>query len=263
MDVKELQRATMEDLVARAKETGQESRGFTDPGEITKIDGYHAFETFGKHRYLITLANGRSKVIRCQKIEPVTDEEKKNPLLVPDPVIVSRWLDCPRDEWGISLCDVLEDKQATLQLFQNLEKMRAEYATRGQYILYDKDLINDVKQLQQQSIGPKLVPATLSKGNPVQSFSPEGMTQDSQVLQQSLRNQMFLDLGMSETSLGAAGQRDITKGENDTIQANGNLKQLYGIKKYQRSQVKRRAYWYRSHVEFLNGKKKAQYRNDL
>ncbi len=68
---------------------------------------------------------------------------------------------------------------------------------------------------------------------------------------------------MDERSLGSSGQQAITKGENDTIQANANLKQIYGIKRYMRSQVKWREFWYRSHIEFLDGKKKVQYKNDL
>ncbi len=139
-------------MVERGKEVGRTTRELTQPINITKFGIYNAIERFGDRLWLITLANERSMIIRAVEIEPVTDEEKKYPMCVPNPVIPSRWMDCPWDPRGVSICDILEDKQTALQLFDNLEKIRAEYATWGQYFFYDPDLVKDVKMLAQQSL---------------------------------------------------------------------------------------------------------------
>lgn len=262
--IKELMEAEINTLVERAKKAGRDTRQLASTTRITKLGMYQAFEEFNGRKYLVSLGNGRSMITRCVEILPVTNEEKVDPSVVPSPVIVDRWMDYEFDPWGICLPDILEDKQAALQLFANLERLRAEYATWWQFFFYDPAIIKDIGALEKQWLGPKYIPVTtLKNGTPLQWHKQEGVTQDSSYIQQALKNQLFLDLGMDQRSLWSAGTGDITKGENDTIQSNANLRQIYGIKRYLRGQVKFWEFWYRSHVEFLKGKKKLQGKNEL
>jgi hypothetical protein len=43
-------------------------------------------------KYIIELANNMSTLIRCQEIKAVRDEEKKDPSLVPFPVVIRNWI---------------------------------------------------------------------------------------------------------------------------------------------------------------------------
>lgn len=102
------------------------ARGEGDP----MFDVYHHFTVFDGRKYLTSWANGRTLLIRCVEIKPELKEEKKNPHLVKFPVVLNYWKPFEYDPFGISICDLLEDKQKALQLFLNLNKIKAEHAAR-------------------------------------------------------------------------------------------------------------------------------------
>lgn len=87
-------------------------------------------------------------LIRVQEIEAQTEEEKKNPDLIPFPVVTRNWVYCDYDPWGISLCDMLEDKQSMVQLFLNLNRIKAEHEAWGDIFMYDPNIIEDISQLK-------------------------------------------------------------------------------------------------------------------
>lgn len=47
---------------------------------------------FGGKKYIVELANNMSTIIRFQEIKAVRDEEKKDPSLIPFPVVVRNWI---------------------------------------------------------------------------------------------------------------------------------------------------------------------------
>lgn len=109
---------------------------------------YHHYTILNGKKCLCTLANDKSLLIRVQEIEAQTDEEKKNPDLIPFPVVTRNWVGCDRDPWGISLCDMLEDKQSMVQLFLNLNRIKAEHEAWGDIFMYDPNIIEDISQLK-------------------------------------------------------------------------------------------------------------------
>jgi hypothetical protein len=42
----------------------------------------------------------------------------------------------------------MEDKQMMIQLFMNLNRIKAEHEARGDMFFYDEDVIKDINQLQ-------------------------------------------------------------------------------------------------------------------
>ena len=86
---------------------------------------YNHYTTIKGKKYLVTLANDDSLLIRFEEIKPVYEEEKKNPNLIKFPVIVNHYEPFKWDPFGISVPDLLEDKQRIEQLFLNLNRIKA------------------------------------------------------------------------------------------------------------------------------------------
>lgn len=94
-------------------------------------------------------------------LEPETEEEKKNPLLVPFPVSFKYYSPLPNDFYGVSVVDLLKDKQQRYSRLINLEYLRATRNALGEDRLYDPTKIRNVKELATPSIDPRYIEANI------------------------------------------------------------------------------------------------------
>lgn len=69
-------------------------------------------------------------IIKKEEIKPVFDEEKDKPELIKYPVFTYHYSPVHNDPFGVSVPDLLSDKQHAQQLFLNLQKIKAEHSAR-------------------------------------------------------------------------------------------------------------------------------------
>lgn len=112
---------------------------------------YNHYTTYKGKKYLVTLTNEMSLCIRCEEITAVYDEEKKDSMNISYPIVINYFDPIEGDPYGLSICDILEDKQKTQQLFMNLNKIKAEHETWGDVFLVDTNVVKNTNELRQQS----------------------------------------------------------------------------------------------------------------
>lgn len=219
---------------------------------------YHHYTMINGKKYLVTLGNNRSLIIRCEEILPKNKEQKEDPRLIKFPVVVTNWIESEFDRWGISLCDLLEDKQTAIQLFMNLNRIKAENEAWGDIFLYDPDIIENIEELKIPKLWPKYIKASKLNqwGTPMLEVPRGNIKSDSFNMPNVVKQQGFMDIGMDERSLWISGESAITATENQRVQANANLRQLLGLKRRARSEELFWELWYESYQECFYGKKK-------
>lgn len=214
---------------------------------------YRHFTQFGKRKFFFDLANDKSEIIRFHEIKPVRDEEKKNPLLIQYPVVVRNWIPKRGDPFGICVPDILEDKQRMMQLFLNLNRIKAEHEAWGDIFFYDPNVIKNIDSLKIPSKGwPKYVKADLSRGTPMVEAQKGTVSQDSYNMPSLLSSQWQLDIGLDARTMGATGWAVITATENQRVQSNANLRLMLGINIDNRAEKKfRDILWLRPYQQFF------------
>lgn len=191
---------------------------------------YRHFTIFDGRKYVVELANNMSTLIRCQEIKPVREEEKKDPSLVPFPVVVRNWIPKRWDPFGICVPDILEDKQRMMQLFLNLNKIKAENEARWDIFFYDPNVIKNIDSLKIPAVnGPKYVKADLTRGKPMVQAEKAAIKSDAYNMPSILQSQGTLDIGMDERTLWVSSWANISATENQRVQKNANLRLMLGM----------------------------------
>lgn len=106
----------------------------------------------------MTVDNKIQTILRAVKIEPVKMEEKKEEDLIEFPVNVSWFSPYRGDPFGVSLCDLVEDKQKANSILLNLQLINAKYNTLGQTYLIDPRAVPNKADLLSPSTDPKWIP---------------------------------------------------------------------------------------------------------
>lgn len=117
-------------LLKQQQDAVYDNRELSRPIEISESDilqiDYH-YTKFNNRRYLVVTGNDMSELIKIWEVPAITDVEKKDPSKIACPVIERCWRPHPVDPFHISIPDLLEDKQQMMQLFMNLNKIKAEH----------------------------------------------------------------------------------------------------------------------------------------
>ena len=156
---------------------------------------YNHYTTIKWKKYLVTLANDLSLIVRFQEVEPVFEEEKENPNEVKFPVILNYYSPIKWDPFGESIPDLIEDKQKQEQLFLNLNRIKAEFEAWWDTFLVDTRAIKNLNDLRQQTSWPKYVRANLDVNpNPIRPVDRGNIKADATNLPQIIRAQASEDL---------------------------------------------------------------------
>lgn len=191
---------------------------------------YRHMTIFGGRKYIVELANEMSTLIRFQEIKAVREEEKKDPSLIPFPVVVRNRIPKRGDPFGICVPDVLEDKQRMIQLFLNLNKIKAENEARWDIFFYDPNVVKNIDSLKIPATNwPKYVKADLTRGAPMMEVQKAQVKTDAYNMPSILQQQGTLDIGMDERTMGSSGWSNISATENQRVQKNANLRLLLGM----------------------------------
>lgn len=234
----------------------QQSRqlnGWTPQTESQPIYGiYNHYTIIKGKKYLVTLANDNALLIRFEEIKPVYEEEKKDTSLIKFPVILNQYEPFKGDPFGISVCDLLEDKQKIEQLFLNLNRIKAEHEAWGDTYLVDTSAIKNLNDLRQHTQWPKYVRADLQKNaNPIKEVERGRIKQDSMNMAQIIKAQWASDMWLDERSVWGTPDKNITATENQRVQRNQNVKLVLNNKINQWWEKDFWKDWLREYYEFF------------
>lgn len=214
---------------------------------------YRHMTQFGGRKFITERANGRKLLIRFKEIEAVREEEKKDPSLIQYPVVARNWIEKRGDPYGICVPDILEDKQRMMQLFLNLNKIKAENEARWDIFFYDPNVVKNIDSLKVPSHDwPRYVKADLSRGTAMVEAPRSQVKQDAYNMPSVLQSQGTMDIGMDERTMGVTSWAQISATENQRVQKNANLRLMLGIKVNNRAEKKfRDLLWLRVYQQFF------------
>lgn len=213
--------------------------------------------------YLTVWANNKSKLIRFEAVPAMTDIEKEDNTKIWFPVIVRNFRPLRDDPFGVSVPDLLEDKEQMQQLFLNLNKIKAEHEALWDLFLFDPDKV-DVNNLSIPTIWPKYIPVTglasIQWGwVAMQEVLKWSVKQDSFNMPDALRNEALLGIGMDNQTLGVQGDSNITATENQRVQGNANLRLTLGIKRDNYAEKEFWMRWYKFYLFYFNDNKEKNF----
>lgn len=210
---------------------------------------YRHFTKFNSRWYLTEWANERTLLIRCEEIEAVRAEEKKNPSNIPCPVVHS-WM-CPKDgdPYGMCVGDLARDNQITEELTLNLLIEKIHEDTFSGTTIFDPTYING-KELAKKVIGKRqFIPAKAPlNARIIENVQTQtSSSSDGYNLKNLIDAKSKKEVGFDEQSIGIYSQT-ITATQSQLLQANQNIRLstifkifLWGEKQYWD------VLWYRSY----------------
>lgn len=110
------------------------------------LDLYYHYTKIEGRPYLTVWGNRKTKLIKVEEVPAMTDIEKKDPTKIGIPVIKRYLRPLRHDPFGVCVPDLLEDKEKMIQLFLNLNRIKAEHEALGDLFLFDPDKV-DVNNL--------------------------------------------------------------------------------------------------------------------
>lgn len=205
--------------------------------------------------YMVTVDAGKNEILREVLIEPVTVEEKKANRVDMRTQVNITWFSPKRwDPVGVSLVDLVIDKQIWNSILTNLRLIDAKFSTFGQTNLVNTDIVKNTTDLMSPSTNTKWIgvnPKGWNISNAVYPVPRQSIMQDSYAVTNELNKQASLDTWISDDSLGIP-TKNITLGQAQQDQANANLRLALGISV---SNWWEKAYWnfmwLRSYYEYF------------
>jgi hypothetical protein len=181
-------------------------------------NGYTWYD--GKY-YSVTTDGEATTLLRAVELSP--DETGT----VEEVVNISYFSPLRGDPYGVSLVDLVEDKQRANSILMNLRLIDAKFATFGQFNLFDSRAINR-GDLTTPTLATKWIAFDSSLGVPIsQAIYPvprERIAQDSYAVSQELARRISLDTGLDNRLFGVEGDSSITYGESQQLQSNANVR---------------------------------------
>lgn len=210
----------------------QQGRSVTDQWfeqvENKKYPIYHHYTCIDWYKYLVTTANNHSLIIRMIKLEPVTKEEKANPLKVPFPIALKYYSPIKCDPFGVSIPDLLRDKQDAESRLFNLAIQKEIRNVMGDDLFYNPKKIGNVKMLTTPSVNPKAIPVKVqgdeSISNLVYRLPKESQANAAFNASGQLQFQNALSTGIDANSLWVTAWAGQTATEAQLTQKNANLR---------------------------------------
>jgi len=199
---------------------------------VNSDDGSHSvyfhFTQYKGKKYMVVTSEDRATLLDIVYLEPETPAEKKNPLLVPYPIAFKYFSPMPNDFYGVSVPDLLKDKQQRFSRLFNLAYKKAVRDVLGDDKLYDPNKIKNVRDLSKMSIEPRWIEANIEPGENISevvyNVQKESSTNDPQNMMASLKQQMTESTGLDNNTLWVWADQTRTLWESQLIQQNANLR---------------------------------------
>lgn len=202
--------------------------------ENKKYEIYHHYTIIDWEKYLVTLANAKTLILRMVKLQAVTKEEKSNPLKIPFPIALKYYSPVKWDPFGISVPDLLRDKQKAESRLFNLALQKETRNTLGDDIFYDPKKIGNQKALTTPTINPKAIPVKIREWDNINSvvyrMPKEQTAQWAFNVNSQIQFQTSLSTWLDANSLGVQSVVQQTATEAQLTQKNANLRFILGTK---------------------------------
>lgn len=220
---------------------------------------YHHYTILKGKKYLVTLINQRQNIVRFEEVMPMGTEEKKNPSLVQFPIILNYYDPIRNDPFGVSIPDLIEDKQRARSVIANLNLIKAKYEALWWIKLYNPYAVRNAADLEQPTVWAKYIPV-----NPEFSWgridniiydtnNTNNIKQDSMIFPSTLLQEEYMSTSIDTQQQWLVGWgKTMTKWENQSIQLNANMKFLL---KSKINMWWERAFWllwYQSYKNFFS-----------
>ena len=218
---------------------------------------YRHFTKFNDRWYLTEWANDRTLLIRCEEIEAVRSEEKKDPSTIPCPVVHSWLLPKKWDPYGLCVWDLAKDNQDSEESIMNLLIDKVHEETFSWITVYNSDVV-DGKELAHRKLGKrKYVPSkwNLENRKIIENVQTQtSWTWDWYNLKSMIDQKATKEIWFDEQSIWVYA-RTITATQSQLLQANQNVRLstifkvfLWGEKQYWD------VLWYRSYQKHFKMK---------
>lgn len=194
---------------------------------------YQHFTTYKGNKYEIRLGNDRCLPIFCRWIQPVLQEEKDDPSKVSFGVNIRRYRPLPWDPYWVSFAfDLLLDKQKQMQVFNNLNLIKAKETALWAKYLYDPEIVTaeNVDVLKKAFEQPVYIPVpwlwkTVTP-NAVYEIPKPVMNPAAFEFWNQLEWIAMQDTSMDERTMGVSAWPQITRAESERVQQNANIRLL-------------------------------------
>lgn len=240
---------TINEQIEQNKQQMHGNRALNTVVNLDNIPVNYCFTTLGGKKFFVLTGMGNSVVLEMFQIDAVMEEEKKDARNIKFPVFTFHYSPLDYDPFGVSVPDLLADKQRAMQLLLNLEKTKAWQAAFGGIYAVDTNRVN-INDLTRPSTTTRYISL---KGwdltNAVVEIPRSRPDQDVAMVQWQIKQQATLDIWLDERSLGVGGWANITATENQRIQKNANLKQILNTKLKNNSWKRFWADWYKRYYE--------------
>ena len=203
-------------------------------------------------KYLVTVDENVKEIFRLEEIEAISPREKENPSIVPWPVTLNHYSPQREDPFGVSIPDLVEDKQRAKSIFKNL-RIAAEKANLYPMYMYNRDKILNRRDLD--FAFNKFIAVRGDVG--LNTISP--INKAPSRLSESLANEAALDAdvdistGSGKNQQGVMSEQSRTLGEQEIVQANANLRYALGSKINSWGERRFWRLWYRGYQQNLSG----------
>ena len=230
---------------------------FTSP--LKEYSVYRHFTKFNGRWYLTEWANDRTLLVRCEEIEAVRSEEKKDPTTIPCPVVHSWLLPKKWDPYGLCVGDLAKDNQDSEEKVMNLLIDKIHEEVFSWITIYNSDVV-DWKELAHRKLGKrKFVPAkwNLESRKIIENIQTQtSWNGDGYNLKNMIDAKSTKEIGFDEQSIGVYA-KTITATQSQLLQANQNVRLSTIFKVFLRGEKKYwDVLWYRSYQK--NFKMKSQ-----
>ena len=180
-------------------------------------------------KYLVTVDEAVTEIYRLEEMEPVTKKEKEDPSCVPWPITLNHYMPQREDPFGVSIPDLVEDKQRAKSIFKNL-RIAAEKANLYPMYMYNRDKILNRRDLDFAfnkfiAVRGDVGQNTITPINKALSRTSESLTNEA-----ALDADIEIATGAGKNQQGVMSEQSRTLGEQEMIQANANLRYALGSK---------------------------------
>lgn len=212
-------------------------------------DIYNHYTIVDWYKWLFITDSAFGFIFDRIRLEPVTKEEKLDPLLVPRPIMLN-YTDPQRDNpLGWSICDKLEDKQNAKSILFNLNLIKSKKEALWWDFLVNSRLIKNKNILKEKTTDTRylFVDEEAIGNNPIQNAMfelPQSQIKwDTFAMMNALDSEANKDVKIDALQSGLVPDKSMTKAEAQQIQGNAN--NMISLKNWIKSRYYQEFYYQR------------------
>ena len=198
----------------------------TNASNLKKYWVYRHYTKFNGRWYLTEWANDRTLLVRCEQIEAVREEEKKDPTTIPCPVVHGWLIPKEWDPWWVCVWDLARDNQFSEEQIMNLLVDKVHEETFSGMTIFNSDVV-DWQELAHRQLGKrKFVPSkwNLENRKIIENIQTQtSSTWDGYNLKNMIDQKSTKEIWFDEQSIWVYSQT-ITATQSQLLQANQNVR---------------------------------------